>query len=156
MIKIAIWVLFFASTVVAGSSSGVWTIDGGWYQSLNSPSFQPPSWVFGPVWTTIYILIATAGYRISQNIKGEKLGLLSALWALQMVLNTIWTPVFFGAHNLGIALVYILVLWVTILGLITIAWKADRITAFLMTPYLAWVSFATLLNYAFWQLNPSV
>ncbi len=156
MNKYFIWLIFFACTLVAGSSSAVWTIDGSWYQSLNEPSFRPPSWLFGPVWTTLYILIAIAGYRLVVAAESSRKHFAIALWALQITLNTIWTPVFFGANALDIALMYILALWAVILALILVSWRVDRISAAILIPYLLWVSFATLLNYSYWQLNPGV
>ena len=154
MNKYFIWIIFFACTIVASSSSAVWTINGDWYQSLNEPSFRPPSWLFGPVWTTLYILISIAAYRLVTSVESTLKHYAIALWALQITLNTIWTPVFFGANALGIALIYIVVLWAAILALIIVSWRVDRISSLILIPYLLWVSFATLLNYSFWQLNP--
>lgn len=149
------WLLFFACTIVAGSSSAVWSIDAEWYQSLNSPSFKPPGWIFGPVWSLLYLLIATAAYRVMKSEKTKVKSILMGLWALQMVLNTIWTPVFFGGYNLGAALIYIVILWVSILAFVLVARHDDKLTSWIMVPYLLWVSFATLLNGAYWMLNPT-
>ncbi len=155
MTKPLLWILFFASTIVAASSSAVWTINGDWYQALEKPFFTPPSWLFGPVWTTLYILIATVGFRLVRTEHSSMQNFAVAVWALQMCLNTIWTPVFFGAYALGVAFAYIAALWVTILILIVICWRVDRLSAWLMMPYLAWVSLASALNFAVWQMNPA-
>lgn len=145
---------FYASTFVAASSAAVWDIGGTWYQSLNQPSFTPPSWVFGPVWTILYLLIAIVGYRIAYAAQTPLKAPTLALWALQIALNTLWTPVFIGAKNLGSATIYIGLLWVTICVLIWATRQVDKPSAILLLPYLAWVSFAGVLNFAFWSLNP--
>ena len=145
---------FYASTFVAASSAAVWEVGGTWYQSLNQPSFTPPSWVFGPVWTILYLMIAIVAYRIAcAQETSWKIPAL-ALWALQIVLNTLWTPIFFGAKNLGGAMIYIGLLWVTICVLIWMTRQVDKLSAILLLPYLVWVSFASVLNFAFWSLNP--
>ena len=145
---------FYASTLVAASSAAVWDVGGTWYQSLNQPSFTPPSWVFGPVWTILYLLIAIVGYRIAYAAQTPLKAPTLALWALQIALNTLWTPVFIGAKNLGSAMIYIGLLWVTICVLIWATRQVDKPSAILLLPYLAWVSFAGVLNFAFWSLNP--
>jgi len=150
--KIATWVVFYVGTVVAASSAGLWDIKG-YYSELTSPSFAPPNWLFGPVWTILYIFVATIGYRLVYMAEDAWKPLLIALWTLQYALNTIWTPVFFGAYNLGAALIYIVALDIVILAFIVLMWKRDRISAYLAIPYLAWVSFASLLNASFWMLN---
>lgn len=125
------------------------------YQSLNVPSFRPPNWVFGPVWTVLYLMIAVAGARLAaQAGQGVAMaGLALGLWALQITLNALWTPTFFGAHALGAALVIIGALSLAIAALIAVAFQIDRIAGWLLVPYLGWVSFAALLNWAFWRLN---
>ena len=145
---------FYASTFVAASSAAVWDVGGTWYQSLNQPSFTPPSWVFGPVWTILYLMIAIVAYRIAYAAQTPWKAHALALWALQIALNTLWTPVFFGAKNLGGAMIYIGLLWVTICFLIWVTRQVDKLSAILLLPYLAWVSFASVLNFAFWTLNP--
>lgn len=151
--KIFTFLAFYASTFVAASSAAVWDVGGTWYQSLNHPSFTPPSWVFGPVWTILYLMIAIVAYRIVYAAQTPCKAPALALWALQIALNTLWTPVFFGAQNLGGAMIYIGLLWVTICLLIRVTRQVDRFSAFLLLPYLAWVSFAGVLNFAFWSLN---
>jgi tryptophan-rich sensory protein len=145
---------FYASTFVAASSAAVWEVGGTWYQSLNQPSFTPPSWVFGPVWTILYLMIAIVAYRIAYAQETSWKIPTLALWALQIVLNALWTHIFFGAKNLGGAMIYIGLLWVTICVLIWTTSQVDKLSAFLLLPYLAWVSFAGVLNFAFWSLNP--
>ena len=153
--RIIVWVLFYASTLVAAGGA-IWFVG-----DLNAnkwivPTIAPPAWLFGPVWTILYLLIATSGYRISSlkssNLKNIALG----LWALQMCLNTLWTPVFFGAFDLQGALGIIVILWLTIVSYIVVSFKIDRASSYLFMPYWVWVSFATALNYSYILVNPSI
>ena len=156
--KIITWVVFYLCVTVASSAGFVFPLgaDNLWYNSLIEPSFTPPSWVFAPVWTILYLLIATSAYRIvtkSQHIINSLVPLAIALWSLQLALNVIWTPIFSGAQNLETAFYYIIILWITIIAYIFISWRIDRWASIIMMPYLAWVSFASVLNYYYWQLN---
>lgn len=145
---------FFAAALAAAASGAVFQINGAWYQGLAAPSFRPPAWLFGPVWTVLYILIAAAGTRLALRADGSLLaGACLGLWALQMVLNALWTPVFFGAHDLRAALVVIVALLAVIAVLAVLAWRIDRAAALMLLPYLGWVGFATVLNAAYWWLN---
>ena len=118
--KIITWVVFYLCVTVASSAGFVFPLgdDNLWYTTLKEPSFTPPSWVFAPVWTTLYLLIATSAYRIvvKSNYKVNNLLPLGiALWSLQLALNVIWTPIFSGAQNLEVAFYYIIMLWVIII-----------------------------------------
>jgi tryptophan-rich sensory protein len=138
---------------VASSNAFVWDINSTWYKTLVTPAFSPPSWLFGPVWTILYLLIATSAYRFvfmkDTNLKSILLG----LWALQICLNTIWVSIYFGANDLLSALVVILILWVCIVFIIMLSWSVDRVSSFLLLPYFLWVSFASILNASYWYLN---
>ena len=156
--KIITWVVFYLCVTVASSAGFVFPLgdDNLWYTSLIEPRFAPPSWVFAPVWTTLYLLIATSAYRImtkSSYKMNNLLPLAIALWSLQLALNVIWTPIFSGAQNLEVAFYYIIMLWVIIIAYIFVCWRIDRLASAMMMPYLAWVSFASILNYYYWQLN---
>jgi len=153
--KIVIWIVFYLCVLVAASSALVFPLGDAneWFSNLDRPSFAPPDWLFGPVWTLLYILIATSAYRLVQKQPHPLIPVGIALWALQLALNVIWTPVFSGAENLLGAFYYIISLWVTILTYIGVSWKVDRWASYLMVPYFLWVSFATVLNYVFWQTN---
>ena len=122
-----------------------------WYAALAKPDFNPPNWLFAPVWTTLYILMAVAAWRV-WKITGVKAPEM-ALWGVQLALNFLWTPLFFGAHLLLVALVEMAALWLAIAATAALFWHRDRIAGLMMLPYLAWVSFAFCLNYAIWQLN---
>jgi tryptophan-rich sensory protein len=125
-----------------------------WYASLVKPVFSPPNWLFGPVWTTLYALMGIAAYRISVRGRSKKFDQQSIrLFLWHLVVNALWSIVFFGLRNIGGGLVVIGALWVMIAVLIARFWKTDRIAAALLLPYIAWVSFASLLNYQLWLLN---
>ena len=128
---------------------------GDWYASLAKPAWTPPSWVFGPAWTVLYFMIAVAGWRLWRRREARPLESRRALamFAMQLALNFLWTPVFFGMQRPGLALVVIILLWAAIAATIVAAWKACRTAAALLIPYLAWVTFATALNMAIWRLN---
>lgn len=143
-------VLFIIFVLGSGLLIGYLTPPGVWYAELEKPWFNPPGWIFGPVWSTLYVLIAIAGWRVWTLTDH---GGLKALWIIQMGLNFIWSPAFFGAQMPTLALVIILALLVTLVAFIRMAWHRDRTSAVLFLPYLAWVAFATLLNSAIVVLN---
>lgn len=124
-----------------------------WYQTLQKPSFNPPDWLFAPVWTLLYLMIALAGWRAWRNRAPAGLRAGKMAYAAQLALNLTWSFVFFGGRLIGVALVVILLLLATI-GLNTVLfWRADRLAGWLLVPYAAWVAFAAALNFALWQLN---
>jgi benzodiazapine receptor len=122
-----------------------------WYTTLVKPVFNPPSWVFAPVWITLYTLMGIAAYIIWKKQTANKKALY--FYGTQLVLNSLWSFLFFGAQNPGYAFVGILILLVFILETTRQFYKLDTTAGLLMLPYIAWVSFATILNYAIWQLN---
>lgn len=122
-----------------------------WYQSLEKPAWTPPNWLFGPVWTTLYVLIGVAGWRVAPaHAPGHDAW---GLWWMQLALNAAWTPLFFGAHLLGVALVVIFALLITIVWFIRATWSRDRMASLLFVPYLAWIAYASSLNAGIWWLN---
>lgn len=136
--------------VLAAMSTGRLFPTGAWYLSLDRPSWTPPGWVFPIAWTALYTMIAVAGVRLAWAGAGSAL----ALWAGQMALNILWTPVMFGAHRIGAALVIILMLWGMIVLAMMAFWSVDKIAFALFVPYLGWISFASALNYAVYRRNP--
>ncbi|MGL4489343.1 MAG: TspO/MBR family protein [Rhizobiaceae bacterium] len=142
--------LFIALTLGGGTLIGVYNIPGDWYASLVKPSFNPPNWVFGPAWTTLYIMIAIAGWRLWENHRGSTS---MKIWWAAIVVNFIWSPVFFGMQNPVLALGIIIAMLILIYAFIAKTWNLDRISAWLFVPYAAWVSFATLLNASIVVLN---
>jgi benzodiazapine receptor len=144
-------VLCFIVAAVGGAVTA--TSVGTWYAGLAKPSFNPPDWVFGPVWTVLYVMIAVAGWRVwrRRGEGGARLAL--GAWGLQLALNLVWSLVFFGARMIGAALAEIVVLLAAILVTAMLFWRIDRVAGALFTPYAAWVGFATVLNAALWRLN---
>jgi tryptophan-rich sensory protein len=142
--------LFIILVVGVGLLIGLVTVPGEWYAGLAKPSFNPPGWIFAPVWTALYVLIAIAGWRTWQrNLHGSSM----KLWGVQMALNFLWSPVFFAAHQITTAFIVIIAMLATILMFIASAWRADRAAALLFMPYAAWVAFAAVLNGSIVWLN---
>jgi translocator protein len=142
--------LFIALVLGTGIAIGVLNAPEGWYAALAKPSFNPPNWIFGPVWSIIYVLVAIAGWR---TWRADRSGVAMALWWVQMALNFLWSPTFFTAHRPDIALAVILMLFAAILGFIGKQWSNDRAGAMLFVPYAAWVAFASILNFEIVRLN---
>ena len=126
---------------------------GAWHAALSKPAWNPPNWVFAPVWTTLYLLIAVAGWRAWRERPTGSTRNTKVFWVLQLVLNGLWSWLFFGLHEPLWALVDIILLLIAITGFIWASFKHDRIAAWLFAPYLLWVAFATALNTAIWWLN---
>ncbi|MBX3552906.1 MAG: tryptophan-rich sensory protein [Pseudolabrys sp.] len=123
---------------------------GEWHAGLNKPSFNPPAWLFGPVWTVLYVLIAVAGWRTFER---DRRGWPMRLWWAQLALNFLWSPVFFAAHRIGLALVVILLMLAAILGFIVTAWRQDRVAAWLFALVCRLGGFCPVLNGSIWMLN---
>ncbi|WP_076472406.1 TspO/MBR family protein [Micromonospora avicenniae] len=148
------WALLgFGAAVALAATVGVVGVRGtsAEYAALDRPSWAPPGWLFGPVWTLLYVLIALAGWLVWRRV-----GFGAAVWAwvAQLVLNAAWTPLFFGARRYGAAFAEIVVLWLAIALTVLLFARVSRTAASLMLPYLAWVTFAAALNFAIWRLNP--
>ena len=140
-----------------GGIGAIFTSDGlkEWYPALEKPSFNPPGRVFGPVWTTLYAMMGVAFYLVSQQEKSDE-GLrrtARVLFGVQLILNLLWSYIFFGRRAPGWALVEIVCLWVSIVATIAVFSKVSGKAAMLMVPYLLWTSFATVLNFSIWRLN---
>ena len=125
-----------------------------WYSTIQKPSFTPPNWVFGPAWTTLYVLMGVAAFLVWQKGLRSRAVRIALAWFLgQLALNALWTPVFFGLRRVGLALVVIVLLWVAIVITMSYVARVSRVAAVLLAPYLVWVSFATVLNASIWWLN---
>jgi benzodiazapine receptor len=144
-------VLFIFLVVGLGWIMGAVNQPGAWYAGLQKPSFNPPRWIFGPVWTVLYVMIAVAGWRTYLQDKATALPM--QLWFAQMALNFMWSPTVFRLHSLAFGLVIILSMLALIAGFIVVQWRDNRIASVLFIPYAAWVSFASLLNYSLYRLN---
>lgn len=143
-------VLFLVLVVGGGLAIGALTAPGEWYAALVKPPFNPPPWLFGPVWTILYVLVAVAGWRAWRIEPG---GPAMVTWWVQLALNFIWSPIFFAARDLLLALVILFATLATILAFMTLARRLDPIAAWLFAPYAAWVAFAGVLNASIWWLN---
>jgi tryptophan-rich sensory protein len=123
----------------------------GWYSTINHPSFSPPNYIFGPVWTILYIMIALAGWLVclKDKLKGKTL----VVYSIQLILNFLWSVIFFDFHEIGLALVEMSVLWVFIIWNIRLFANISKVASYLMLPYILWVSFAWVLNTSYFMLN---
>lgn len=150
MVRYIVLALFLVVVVGGGSLIGASNVPGEWYQALEKPAFNPPDWLFAPVWTALYVMIAVAGWRIW--VRRDTHGAMSVWW-LQLGLNFLWSPVFFTLRSPGAALLVISLLLMSILVFLRLTWERDRIAALLFMPYAAWVAFAAVLNASIWWLN---
>ena len=139
--------------VAAAGGAVTATSVGTWYAGLAKPAFNPPNWVFGPVWTALYLMMAFAGWRVWRRRGARDVRAALGAWALQLALNLVWSLVFFGARLIGAALAEIVLLLAVILATAVLFWRIDRVAGALFVPYAAWVAFATALNTALWRLN---
>lgn len=147
-------ILVFLALSFGAALVGSQFMPGAWYAEIVKPSWNPPSWVFGPVWTVLYVLMAVAAWlvwRAGGGWRGAAVPL--SLWLVQLVLNAGWSWLFFGQRRIDLALVEITVLWLTILGCVLLFWRVRPLAAGLMLPYLGWVAFAAVLNGTLWSLN---
>lgn len=139
--------------VFSASLTGVFVSTSGWYAALNKPAWNPPGWLFGPVWTLLYLLMAVAAWRVwlkgGWRIQGRAL----RLYLVQWLLNALWTPVFFCLQQPSWAFVEICVLLALIFLTIRSFFRVDRLAGLLMLPYIAWVGFASVLNFVIWRMN---
>lgn len=145
---------FILVTLMVGAAGSVFTEPNiaTWYAGLVHPSFAPPNWLFAPVWTTLYVVMAVAAWRV-WRLAGTRSPEMIA-YAMQLIFNLVWSAIFFAAHQIGLALVEIGLLLALILATTILFWRRDRIAGLLFLPYLAWTVFAAFLNQAFWALNP--
>ena len=140
-----------------GGIAGMFTAEAipGWYATLNQPSFNPPNWVFGPVWTTLYTIMGISLFMIWRLESGKERNHAIFIFLLQLLLNFCWSFFFFYFKMIGVALADILVLWITIIIMMVHFYKIKPLAAYINIPYLLWVTFATALNIAYFFLNRS-
>lgn len=149
-------IISIAICEMAGSVGSVFTAPSiaTWYATLIKPTLNPPAWVFGPVWTTLFALMGAAVFLVWRTgLSSARVKIALAIFAVQLMLNTLWSIIFFGLHSPGGAFIEIVALWIAIVTTIIVFAKISRPAAWLLAPYLAWVSFAAYLNYAIWVLN---
>jgi translocator protein len=153
------WIKLVISLLVpqiTGASAALFTVTGtgSWYQQIKRPEWNPPNWVFAPVWTLLYIMMGIAFFLIwKTNAPVEKKRTAMGLWAVQLFLNFLWSFIFFYKHHIGLAVAEILCLWIFIILTIFSFSKISKMAAWLLVPYICWVSFAGLLTYTIWNLN---
>ena len=143
-------VLFLVLVAGGGLLIGWFTAPGEWYAQLSKPAFNPPNWIFAPVWTVLYILIAIAGWRAWQR---EPRALPMTLWWVQLALNFLWSPTFFAVHRIDLSLAIVLLLLAVILAFIAGSCRRDRVAALLFASYAVWVAYASVLNASIVMLN---
>ena len=142
--------------LLAGVTGSIFTMPAipTWYAALNRPPLAPPNWIFGPVWTTLFVLMGISAFLIwKKGLDRKDVKIALGIFIGQLVLNTLWSIIFFGLHSPGGALIEIVFLWLAILATIVAFYKISKPAAWLLVPYILWVSFAAYLNYAIWSLN---
>jgi tryptophan-rich sensory protein len=144
-----------ALPVGLGAIAGLFTSDAvpGWYETLTRPSFSPPNWIFGPVWTILYILLGISLFLVWKENKSKRRNQAIAVFLIQQTLNFAWSFIFFYFNLIGIALLEIIILWISILTMIILFYRIKPIAAYINIPYIIWVTFATILNASFYLLN---
>ena len=145
---------FFAACFLAAAPSAFFR-PGEWYELLKKPAWRPPNRLFAPVWTVLYVMIAVSGWLAWREIGLVGAALPLAVYALQLILNALWTPLFFGLHRPDLGFFDIILVWLSIIATIVLFWPIQIAAALLLVPYLVWVTFATALNLAVWRLNSS-
>jgi translocator protein len=147
MLALSLFLVFLAGGV------GSLTAPDAWYSALEKPPLNPPGWVFGPVWTTLYILMAVAAWLVWRERWQSSVRLALTFYGGQLFLNAIWSPLFFGMHRPDLALIDLIALWGVLGATILRFWRIRPLAGALLLPYLAWVTFAGYLNAAIWWLN---
>jgi len=149
------YAVFVVVSFLAGSVGSFFTIGNimGWYHQLSQPSWTPPDWLFGPVWTTLYVLMGVAAGKVWNSGKKGKNWVI-ALFLVHLLVNAAWSVIFFGAHETVIALMVIKLLWVLIVAMMIVFWRYSRAATYLLIPYLLWVTYAATLNLGIVLLNP--
>lgn len=142
----------FVMLVVGAASSGVLFKPGEWYRALSKPRWTPPNWLFGPVWSVLYVMIAVAGWLIW---RAQPSHAAMWFWGLQLVINTVWSGIFFGMRRMDLAFADIVLLWLSVAGFILTAAAVSSTAALLFVPYLIWVTIAGALNWTVWRMNPA-
>lgn len=143
------WLVF----CFAAAATGFFVSIDAWFESLNKPSWNPPSWLFGPVWTTLYAMMAVAAWLVWRRGGWKTHARALGMFCLQWLFNALWTPLFFGAHRPDLAFLDIALLWCALAVTAVLFWRANKVAGALLLPYLAWVTFAAALNLTIWRMN---
>ncbi len=147
------WTVFIILLMACGAAAttGAAFEPGDWYQSLKKPSWTPPNWLFPVAWSVLYICMSVAGARVA-GLEGGATAL--ALWGLQIALNTLWTPIFFGKQDMRKGMIVLVMLWMAVAATMLSMFALDTLAGLLFMPYLVWVTVAGALNWSVWSLNP--
>ena len=149
-----VFILISQGAGIIGSLFTVRSIDA-WYEGLNKPAFNPPNWIFGPVWTLLYFAMGIAAYLVWRNGWGrQEVKVALIVFAFQLVLNALWSIIFFGMRAPLAGFIEIFFLWSVILATLVLFWRISLAAGLLLLPYIGWVSFAAVLNFYLWRLNP--
>jgi len=154
--EIGVLLFFILISQAAGFVGSLFTITNitSWYATINKPFFNPPNWIFGPVWISLYFLMGLAAYFIwKQDFSKKPVKIALSVFGLQLALNTIWSILFFGLQTPFYAFIEIIILWIAIAYTTKLFYKLDKKAAYIMIPYICWVSFAAILNLSIWLLN---
>jgi tryptophan-rich sensory protein len=150
IVSLVVWlVLCFAAAAIGGLA-----VPGAWYRGLNKPSWNPPDWLFAPVWSILFIMMAVAAWLVWSRRSAADVALAIGLFALQLGLNPLWSWLFFGFHRPDLAFFEVMVFWLVILATTVAFWRISPLAGKLMLPYVAWVGFASFLNLVLWRMNP--
>jgi benzodiazapine receptor len=147
------WIII---TLAVGLAAGMVSRPDVWYDALSKPVWNPPGWIFAPVWIVLYVLMGTAAGLIWQRRAISQSTLALNFYVIQLILNIIWPLIFFGMRNPGLAFAEICLLWIAIVATLFAFWRVYRPASFLLMPYFLWVSFAAVLNLTIWRMNISV
>jgi len=146
-------VAFIIANIAAAATGGLFR-PGEWYRHVDKPSWRPPDRLFAPVWTVLYAMIALSGWLVRGEAGFAGAALPLTIYGLQLILNAAWTPIFFGLRRPDLAMIEIVLVWASILATIVLFHSVSLAAAWLLVPYLAWVSFASALNFSIWRRNP--
>ncbi len=149
--------VFILLCQMAGIIGSLFTFDAipGWYAGLAKPEFSPPNWIFGPVWISLYTIMGISAYLVfKKGFEKKEVKLALTFFGVQLLLNALWSIIFFGLQSPLSALFCILALLCMIIGTVFLFWRISKVAALIMVPYVIWVSFASILNYFIWMLNP--
>lgn len=146
--------LGFVAASVLAALSGAFIRPGEWYERLAKPSWRPPNRLFPPVWSILYVMIAVSGWLVWREAGFSGAAVPLTVFCLQLALNAAWTPIFFGLHRIDLGLAAIVLVWISIVATIVVFYPISSLAAFLLIPYLFWVTFAVALNFSIWRSNP--
>jgi benzodiazapine receptor len=155
LIGLAGWLLICSITAAVGAFASIEASS--FYAALARPDWAPPAWLFGPVWTLLYVLMAIAAWLVWRRSREDpRCRAALGLFVVQLMFNALWSWLFFGWHHGALAFVEIVLLWFLIVATVLLFWRVQRVAAVMLFPYLLWVSFAAVLNYSIWWLNPTL